>query len=304
MRYLMLLLLCACSGDAKPVTTDDPGDDDDNGDDDDTDSGTPPTGNFFEPVAVGFEFQGGILSDGTLSGYRYPGDPEDTTMEYIPYVVLTFASEAYFGAADATAQLPESCYAVALVDPLPAPTVPSIPSFLFDPETSTPTSTPGLLTFSYEFPLSIDPINSTCFDESEGGKLDPALWGPGGTVDLLDAFNGAHFGMGFGPLTDYGLAAFGEETLTNPEYDDFVNATFSEYIAINDAGGQWAALDWNLGYLFQWNEVTHEVAVDADDLLTYIPLNGTIPTGFIRSNALWYQDFPLLDLSNLKDGAR
>jgi hypothetical protein len=27
------------------------------------------------------------------------------------------------------------------------------------------------------------------------------------------------------------------------------------------------------------------------------------PQGYVRSFAYWYQDFPLLDLGNLKDGA-
>lgn len=312
MRYVMVLAMFACGGekpsddavdgvDGDADTDADSDSDTDTDADSDTDADTDntgvPVGETFEPAVVGFEYTGGVLSDGTLSGFRFPNDPVDTTQEYSPYITLTFASLAYYDATDDEGRAAESCIAIAFLN-----------------EDVITTATPPIPTapeeggqdpiFTYEFALPTIAADATsCFDTSDGGKLDPALWGPGGTTtDLLASFDGARFGLGFGPVTPYTLAAFAEET---PDAAEFFASLFTEYIAINDFEGNWVARDWGFGNTFVWDEETHEVEVDlAASTLTFQPLDGGFPSAYVQSGTYWSQDFPLIDFSNLKDGAR
>jgi hypothetical protein len=176
---------------------------------------------------------------------------------YVPYVLLTFASLEFFSVETPEEQLLESCTAVAFfADGLPiSPT--AIPIETFEGDV-------GVAHYSYDTNLVIDPANTNCFDATEGGKLDLTVWGPGGSeADLLEAFNGAHFGMAFGPHTEYILAAFGDDTLADP---DFMDSTFTEFIAINDSTGAWNGVDWSFGSLFVWDEATQEVEVNGTTL--------------------------------------
>lgn len=312
MRYVMFLALIACSGSEKPgedaadADAADDADGDADGDSDadtdsdaDVDSSTTDTsvtvpGSFFEPVAVGFEYFGGILADGTLAGYRFPNDPPDATQVYAPAFLLTFASLAYFDATDAAGQEAESCTVAVILDQGLTPTVPPIPVAAVD-------GGPNPI-FSYELALPVDPANSTCLDGSSGGQLDPAIWGPGGSnIDILDAFNGAHYGFAFGPLTPYAQDGFAQADQDDPEV---MGAALAEYIAINDKYGNWVGIDWSHAVMFEWDEATQEVLIDGAGAGTFADVTTGIPSGYLSSGAHWLQDFPLMDLSNLKDGAR
>jgi len=306
MRYVMVLAMFACGGEKPSEDADDTDADADTDADSDTDADTDtdtdsdsdtdntgvPAGETFEPFVVGFEYTGGVLSDGTLTGFRFPNDPVDTTQQYAPYITLTFASEEYYEATDEAGRLAESCIARAYLQgdvPIASPPIPTAPEEGGDDPI-----------FTYEFALpTIAADATTCFDNSDGGKLDAAAWGPGGTTDLLDAFDGARFGLAFGPLTPYIEAAFGPDTLADPE---FMGSVFTEYIAINDLEGNWVGRDWGYGLTFAWDEETHEVEVDGTSL-TFLPLNGGFPSAYVQSGTYWSQDFPLIDFSNLKDGA-
>jgi hypothetical protein len=299
MRWSIVLALfgaVACSGT-------DTGDDDDNtqpGDDDDDDTldtvDTSTTGGgteFWEPVAVGFEFDGVVLADGTLTGYTGV-DSAGNPAEFAPIMVVTFASSDFFSATTAEEQEAQSCVGLALFQPEPS-------------VTSIPNDDDVALHWSYDTALALetDPDLTDC-DE----KLDPAVWGEDAS-DLLNAFSGAHFGYGWGPMTDYLLDSWGTQTLDD---DEIRNAMMASYVAINDKDGNWIASDWTTGILFEWDEATGElVTVESPDDPTVsllvpidvsnVPAGVPIPQGYVRSFAYWYQDFPLLDLDNLKDGA-
>ena len=244
---------------------------------------TAPDGpSFMDPAAVGFELDAVHMADGTLAGYT-GFDSNGNPVEVPPTMFLTFASAAFFDASDQATQDAESCIAYG--------------SFDVAPMTSNqiPTNGTALLWGSYEGALSIE--FTTC-----QGVVDPALWGEN-AVDLLTPFEGAHIGYGFGPLTTYLEDQWGADSLT--EYD---GKLFANYIAINDANGDWIGQDWTSAILFEWDAETGELVADDDSYLIPIDISATppgarLPEGYLRSFAYWYQDFPLMDFSNLTDGA-
>jgi hypothetical protein len=294
----LTVLAWACTGsdavdDDKPSDGNNDGDDDDGTTEDTVDTATTGREEFWEPVAVGFEFDGVVLTNGSLTGYTgvdSSGDPA----QFAPIMIVTFASLDFFSATTAEQQAAQSCVALALFEPEPA-------------LTSIPNDDDVALHWSYDTALALetDPDLTDC-DE----KLDPAVWGEDAS-DLLNAFSGAHLGYGWGPMTDYLLEYWGTQTLDD---DDIANAMMASSIAINDKDGNWVASDWTTGILFEWDEATGElVTVESEDdptvsLLVPVDVSATpagvpIPQGYVRSFAYWYQDFPLLDLDNLKDGA-
>jgi len=304
MRWSLLLLgaFGACTGtdEDKPTNTGD--------DDGTTPSPTGETGTtggtsaYFEPVAVGFEFDGVVGPDGTPASFFYDDPTDGLTYERYPYILVTFASLDYF---EDTSQTDEeiaarTCSVASVVPWNPPPAVAQIP-----------THDGALLHYSYEvaLDLEIDPDLTDCDEE-----LDPAVWGED-AADLLEAFDGMHFGYGWGQQTDYLRGAFDQSTLDDEE---FMSAWLASYVAINDAAGDWLAYDWTFGFTFEWDiETGYLVTVpDPDPPATYpdrqllvrypvtdIPAGDPLPPMYIRSSAYWYQDFPLMDLTNLKDGA-
>jgi hypothetical protein len=153
--------------------------------------------------------------------------------------------------------------------------------------------------------LLTDPDDHDCI-----GKVDPDIWGEE-AENLLGPFDGAHLGYGWGVQTDYLLDAWGTETQDDEE---IVNSMVASYIAINNKDDVWEAEDWTTGFTFQWDEATGYRALTDDpdypgeqvlvyDDMSDLVLGGPMPPTYVRSSAYWYQDFVLLDLSNLHDGA-
>ncbi|MBX2796176.1 MAG: hypothetical protein KTR31_00865 [Myxococcales bacterium] len=283
MRVLTVLafLAAGCSGDEE---TDKPTDT--NATNTDTTETNEMTGDsfpeqedFLEPVAVGFEFDGVLRKDGSLTGYT-PG----LTGEGLGIMLLTFADIDFFsGDRDGT-----TCFALALFEPQPLPIVD-----YFDLEDA------GVAMHSaYEVALELNPLASDC-----GDFVDPKVWGADASK-LITPFVGARVGYGFAPMTDYLRDAWTKESLKS--VGDSMVAT---YVALNDKNGQWVGRDWTTGIMFEWDSKTDELVVDkSGKLLVGIDVTGTnggdlLPEGYVRSFAYWYQDFPLLDLSNLTDGA-
>src|SRR5690606_15179061 len=131
--------------------------------------------NTFEPVAVGFEFEGVVLSDGTLTGFVVNGQ------EVPPSVILTFASQDFFSAGDQATQDEESCMAWGTWAPAPR-------------DEPLPVKGGMPLWNSYEGALVLE--FHTCAD-----KLGEE-WGED-AMRIGEVFSGMRLGIAFGPMTDY-----------------------------------------------------------------------------------------------------
>lgn len=280
-RYVSILSLSigfaisGCGGsssDKEPLDIGD--DDDDDGGTDTADTGESGTSKI-TPVAVGFEFDGVLLEDGTLAGYMVSGQSSP------PIVVLTLASANFFEVGTAEEQALESCIAIGTWDVAPR-------------ESSLPNINNVPLSHSFEGALVLDyGHNCTNLDDE---------WGVDGQR-VFDVFDGMRLGIGFGQLTDYLSESWSEESLE--EYGEFLLA---EYIAINAPDGSFVAEDWTSAMIFEWDQSTGELIVNDEDLLSpipvsHLPLGTPMPQGYVRSFAYWYQDFPLMDFDVLKDNA-
>ena len=228
---------------------------------------------LIDPMAVGFELDAVMLADGTLSGY-------DDGLSWVePTLTLRFASIDFFSSGD----VEDTCEAIASFAVAPKVKPDQIPTF-----------DAVAVHQSYETNISI--LSHDC-DQ----KVDPALWGVD-AVDLITPFEGAHFGIGMAPFTTYLEGQWSAQALI--DYQDSFLAT---YIAVNDASGAWVGTDWTSAILFEWDPLTLGLVVDpATGLLVPIdisgvPVGGDLPEGYIRSFAYWYQDFPLMDFTNLAD---
>ena len=284
MRTLALIAMLgsftiSCSGESKTDDKNPPGDDDDDDDDDDDATPTGPTGDagsgYIDPVAVGFEFDGVILPNGQLTGYNLDG------YGYVPPTMyLFFASEQFFSSGEDS----EYCIAAADFAPIPIAKPAQIP-----------THDNATLYTSYEVALDLYGHNCT-------GIVDPEIWGENAEL-LVEPFIGARIGYGWGPMTDYLRDAWGEDSIT-----DYGHAMVATYIAVNDSAGRWVGEDWTTGLLFEWDPTNQTLVADDNDYLLPVDVSQTLggqnlPEGYMRSFAYWYQDFPLMDFSNLRDGA-
>lgn len=237
------------------------------------------------PVAVGFEYDGGW--DGTdLTSFWL-----DAESEIPPGFLVIFADADYFGAASAEDQEGHFCEAWGEITGIYGQSVLA-------------TDDSGTIWHEFDMSWSINPLtwDNAQLDTACAFLLDEEAWGDGGE-DLLAAFQDIHLGLGFGPMTAYLEDAWSEESI-----DLLGDSMFAQYIAINDASGDWIAYDWTTGILFEMNEdgtLATELNEDDEEVLIGVDLSAasSLPAGYIRSFAYWYQDFPLLDLSNLGDGA-
>ena len=166
--------------------------------------------------------------------------------------------------------------------------------------TSIPTAG-GAVWNSWDLALTLENANSwsnTANTENCAGLVDPEVWGTAG-MDLFNAFDGMHLGIGFGPMTTYLEAGWQEQALL-----DYGDTMFAIYIGMNDSSGAFVGKDWTTGLLFQWEEST-KTPLNVDN--AYVPSDlssvTSLPSGFVRSSSYWFEDFPVLDLTNLADGA-
>jgi hypothetical protein len=240
-----------------------------------------------DPVAVGFELAAQMNSDGSLGVWR------QGTYEYIPLLLLTFADVEYFSTSDQ-----EGHYCTAF-----APFGSDVEYggiFPLGKPDQVPVSDGAIMYWSYDVALNlqIDPDFTDC-DE----LVDPEKWGENAEL-LLEPFVGAHVGIGFAPMTDYLREAWAQEVID--EYDD---SFLAMYIAINDASGDFIGFDWTSALIWETDPDTGEVLIDENGYLANtVPVDGLLPggdlpVGQVQSYAYWYQDFPLMDFSNLRDGA-
>ncbi|MEQ1503579.1 MAG: hypothetical protein ABMB14_15180 [Myxococcota bacterium] len=310
--WILAATLAACGGE-KPVddTTGDDGDADADSDSDsdsdadadsdsdaDTDSdadadtsitetGTTGPLPVFEPVAVGFEFDGVVHTDGSVTGYTIAGYGDID-----PSVVMTFAGIDFFAATDTAGQDASSC--ILIVTPFDQ-TMGVVP---LNKPTQIPVGDGAEMYYSYNVAFDLTASLTSCFD-----RVDAATWGAN-LENLVGPWDGAHFGMGFGPMTTYLSDAWSDQTLA-----DLGPSMMAEYIAINDSAGTFVGIDWTTAIAFEFDEATNEPAADASGLLIGVPVDGLgagadFPAAvYIRSFAYWYQDFPYLDFTNLTDGA-
>ncbi len=243
-----------------------------------TTTNTQPTGPIINPIAVGFEIDAVVRSDGTLTGYTV------LNTEIPPTIILTFVSQQFFLETSQAGQLEQSCVAFGTfnVDPMSKPD-------------QIPISSADLLYRSYDGALTIEA--QTC-----GLVTDPNVWGAD-AQDLWGPFVGAHIGYGFGPMTTYLEGQWQANDLIT--YRDNL---FANYIAINDANAQFIGQDWSSGIVFEWDESSGALISDQNSDLIPIDISGLgpgadLPQGYVRGYSYWYQEFTGLNFSNLSDGA-
>ncbi len=230
-----------------------------------------------DPIAVSVEVDTILLADGTLQGYYDGGTWVD------PVFYLTFTSNDFFSTGDPVIKDQESCVAWGTFQVAPE----SKPAQI-------PINANVVLHSSYQTNVNI--LFHNC-DQ----RVDPTLWGAGG-ADLIAAFQGAHVGVGFGPVTPY-LNPGNWDPVELAAYGDSLVAS---YIALNDASGAWVGDDWTSSVLFEWDASTETLVTDTAGLLVPVDITGTaegdyLPAGYIHSRARWYQDFVFMDLTNLAD---
>jgi hypothetical protein len=240
---------------------------------------------YFEPVAIGFEYVGGwdSANDDYLLDYVYNGK------EYPSYILVTLAELDYFSATDTATREEYSCEIIAYFTEEPSSTLAA--------ETYDYGSGGGesmSLWSAWEGGLYFDEnglLTENCF------SLDPATYTDGMPIEL---FSGMHFGLGFGEISDSIVSWL----------DKYYNETnmFGTYIALNhpdgNGGYDFVAYDWGYGSLFEWDADTTEISTDEKGSLIESAIGDPSPQGYIQTGAYWYEDFPNLDLTLLKEGVK
>ena len=280
---LSVLALSACDED-KGIVDDsetDIGDEDETETEDETEEEP----EYFEPIAVGFQYVGGWdSSTGELLNYVYNGK------EYGNYVMMTFADIDYFSATDSAAREGHFCDVVTSFYHESA----SLSAETYDYGSGGGESV--ALWDSWEGGLYFDEsmmIDDACWN------LDPAVYTDGMPLEM---FNGIHFGMGFGPVSDSIVDWFGDY------YADVETSLFGIYQAVNhpdgDGGYDFIAYDWSYSSLYEWDPKTTEVLLDDKGYLIQANIGDPNPQGLVQAGVKWYEDFPNLDLNMIKDGAK
>jgi hypothetical protein len=226
-----------------------------------------PAPTYMDPVAVGFEFDGIVHADGTLSGYWYEDE------YYEPTVFVVFVSQEFFAASSEEVDTDQSCWAWGTWDPQPE-------------AVDIPTYDGASLYSSYEDNLTID--WHTCAD-----VLDPDEWGVDGE-DLIYAFQEIHLGVGFAPLTVDLESAWNDATV-----DDLGDAMFSSYFAFNDADGGWVAEDLTTSFSWAYDADTESLRYDDEGYLVPEPIVTSFPEMYVLSSAIYYVFFDDLDFDGL-----
>ncbi len=257
--------------------------DTDSDSDSDTDSDT--DADYFDPIAVGFEYVGGYNADDvSLTGWTW----SDGTLQD-PYVVVTLAELDFFSTGDEGTYC-ELYYSFTHEEGQFKAYEDS------DPNSANPWATHGSqanLWASWEGTLHYWASSSSNGYLCE--SLDPAEWEDGAPYSRLE---GMQFGLGFGEQTDYLFDGWGDDT-----QDIYGDAAFTSYIAINhptsDGGVAFDGYNWTYSIMWQWDGIGGERRADDDGYLIPQPHYDGGASGWINSYARWYEDFPHLDLDGL-----
>ena len=278
------ILLLACRG---PQTENDDTGWGDADADTDTDSDTDTDVDYWEPIAVGFEYIGGYDAENKeLTGWTYSdGSPAEN------YVLVTLAELEYFqtGEEGTYCELYYTFYVDGEGD-----------FSAYEPgdaDAANPWGTHGSqasLWASWEGTLSLWGASTDNGYLCE--MLDPADWEDGAPYAR---FENMQFGLGFGPQSGYLHGSWDQDTI-----DLYGESAFTSYIAINHPSGSGVAFDgynWTSSYLWQWDAVGGQILVDDDNYLQAQPHYDGGSSGWITSYARWYEDFPNLDLDKMAD---
>jgi len=284
-RTALIFLAAAavgCGTKDDTATWDDTEADADTDADSDTDTDADTDVSYFEPVAVGFEYVGGVdFENEELLNYDY----DDGNGERPYFVRLTFAETDFFGASSED-QLQYQCEAYA--------------AFVYDTadlecqtyETKAAGDTFVTFTGTLEFAAdNMSGENCTAFD--------PAEWTDGMPVDR---FSGMQFGLGFGPVTDYLLGPYQDDA---ESLEIISKSSWASYVGMkhpaSGAGGEptFIGYDWTVALAFDWDIETGIVTSEEDGSLEFIEVENQT-NAYVQSTAYWYEDFPNLDLDDLK----
>lgn len=223
---------------------------------------------YIEPVGVGFEYDGVVLEDGTLTGYRVDGKYWD------PVIYLVFATEEFFEASSEEVESTESCFAWGRWEP---------------DEALTPLATEdgATLFHSYEGHLVLE--GDSCWE-----VLDPDEWGVDG-ADFIAQFDGMHLGVGFGAFTDNQAGVWSAEVV-----DLYGDAMVASYFAVNGPEGEFVASDLSTCFAFEVDDEDRELLADEEGFLIAQEVTDSLPQSFLRSIATQFLLFDGMDLEGLK----
>jgi len=270
--------------------------DSDSDSDTDTDTDTD-TDQPLEAVAIGLQFEYGWTQDKGAKGIEYAcyPDPKDAKNPICVYPVTVTLANADFFAQGSTeeSQDADSCEFYSDMKVSEA----SLDAEGYDPGVPGGNGTTKTLWDSWEGTLVFDEKLIPA-DETECFNLDKATFPTGDPVDLL---NGMHVGFGNGELSAYIEKHLGDATAK-----DYMDNVFSGYVAVNHPDGKggigpFVAYDWNENFLFEWDK-DHVAVVDGDNNLQFVDTTGGFDLqGIVRSFPFWYEDFPNLDLTLMKE---
>ena len=275
------------------------------------------------PAAIGFEYSGlwdagANDGDGGLSAYLFPD--LNNTNEGAPLILsdgvtVTITSAAYFSSdlTDEEKEL-EQCTVFAWFDSTPA-------NLLVD-DYDWENYAAGLETYTAEtwqsfegiLVFNLDSASDRCAELDEGYSLD--------------TFDGMHFGLSFGGLSDHMTAEL-ESSDWWADDAEAQNSYFTQYISINhpneDGGYKFIGYDWTSSIFVAADseECAELEGTDADGNPVSEEYCGLVETeevdggasyvfgdvydvvnpqyGYVQGSAWWYEDFPNLDLDIMKD---
>lgn len=275
------------------------------------------------PAAIGFEFSGlwdaaGNEGEGSLGPYLFPD--LNNTNEGEPLILsegvqVTISSAAYFSPdlTDEEKEL-EICTVFAWFDNAPA-------NLLADDYDWTNYAA-GLETYTAEtwqgfegiLVFNLDSASERCAELDEGYSLD--------------TFDGMHFGLMFGKLSDHMTTEY-ESSDWWADDEESQKSYFTQYIAINhptdDGGYTFVGYDWTSSIFIvadpekcadlegtdaDGNPVTEEYCglvqteeVDGGTNYVFGDVYDSVNPqyGYVQGSAWWYEDYPNLDLDIMKD---
>ena len=284
---------------------------------------------YLEPVAIGFEYIGNWDEEAdALVDYIQPGElmqsGEDTSLFAV--VEMSLASMDFFSmSSDDPDRDMEVCTMAALFFHQPATIVTEEYDWVNYGGGNGTIVAPWA---SYEGYLAIleSSLSDRCYE------LDPAQWTDGTPVEV---FNEMHFGISFGELSTYMSEQYAESAAEDPDFAEYWETAqysyFTQYIAMNHpnadepSGYDFIAYDWTTSLYIESDKDVCEDIVDEEGTVVetvcgkfvieegdtpgsyqYVFADVTDTTsdrfGYVSGSAWWYEDFPNLDLTLLKEG--